>query len=245
MAAARLARTGCGSGDIRVWERPRCRGGRRRSRVMARDRVDRAGSEVLMRSHKHIPALVLLLALVGAPAHADGRWTVSLGVGQSVSELHGSAIEAAAYAQLHPLLGLGLEGGMAYMQIRSGQLFAIPVEADGGAAGQLASLTDGLTRNRGLFVGPALRVGQQLYALASAGVYEFSDNNGNWLATRWGGSAGLGLTGKGRFSPRAEARYRWSPGPTPERVLTFTGPYPQPVKQDASALVFTIGANLH
>jgi hypothetical protein len=167
-----------------------------------------------------------------------------LGVGQSVSELHGSAIDAAAYAQLHPLLGLGLEAGMAYMQLRS----APPVyfaQADGGAAGQLASLTDGLTRNRGLFVGPAVRVGQQLYAVASAGIYEFSGNNGNWLETRWGGSAGLGLTGKGRFSPRAEVRYRWSPGPMSKPVRTFTGPWPAQVKQDASAIVFTIGATLH
>ena len=199
-----------------------------------------------MSSHKFFPALApLLLALVAGPAFADGRWTVSMGVGQSVSELHGSAIEAAAYAQLHPLLGLGLEAGMAYMQIHRAAPIYFPVEPNMGAAGQLASLTDGLTRNRGLFVGPALRVGQQLYALASAGVYEFSDNNGNWLATRWGGSAGLGITGKGRFSPRAEVRYRWSPGPTPEQVRTFTGPWPAQVKQDASAIVFTIGANLH
>src|SRR5262245_54895935 len=120
MAVARLARTGCGPGGIGVRERTRCRGGRWRSRVVARDRVDRAGSEVLMHSHKLIPTLATLLpALVAAPAFADGHWTVSLGVGQSVSELHGSAIDAAAYAQLHPLLGLGLEAGMAYMQLRS------------------------------------------------------------------------------------------------------------------------------
>src|SRR5215510_13461085 len=134
--------------------------------------VDRDGLEVPMRSHKFFPALApLLLALVAGPAFADGRWTVSMGVGQSVSELHGSAIEAAAYAQLHPLLGLGLECGMAYMQIHRAAPIYFPVEPNMGAAGQLASLTDGLTRNRGLFVGPALRVGQQLYALASAGVY--------------------------------------------------------------------------
>ena len=200
-----------------------------------------------MRSHKLIPALALLLpTLVSAPAFADGRWTVSLGVGESVSELHGSAIEAAAYAQLHPLLGLGLEAGMAYMQIHSAPPIAIPLEPGGGIGNSLASLTDGLTRNRGVFVGPALRLGEQLYAVASAGVYEFSDNAGKSLAQRWGGSAGLGLSGKGRFSPRAELRYRWSPGPRPEPVYTFTGwpPVPQ-VRQDASAIVFTIGANFH
>jgi hypothetical protein len=189
---------------------------------------------------------MLLTAMVAGPAFADGRWTVSLGVGQSVSEKHGAAIDAAAYAQLHPLLGLGLEAGMAYMQIQNAPPIAIPVEAGGGAADRLASLTDGLTRNRGLFVGPALRVGEQLYAVASAGVYEFSDNGGHWLAQRWGGSAGLGLTGKGRFSPRAEVRYRWAPGPRPEPVYTFTGwPALPQARQDASAIVFTIGANFH
>src|SRR5881394_742165 len=167
-----------------------------------------------MRSHKFFPALaVLLLALLAGPASADGHWVVSLGAGQSVSMHHGSAVEAAAYAQLHPLLGLGLEGGMASMQFGSPQLVSFPVEPGGRIGNSLASATDGITRNRGLFAGPALRFGQQLYAVASAGVYQFSDNNGHWLATRYGGSAGLGLTGTRRFSPRAELRYRWAPDP--------------------------------
>jgi hypothetical protein len=200
-----------------------------------------------MRSHKLIPALALLLpALVAAPSYADGRWTVSLGVGQSVSELHGSAVEAAAYAQLHPLLGLGLEAGMAYMQLHTTPFLTFPAEPDGGMADRLASLTDGLTRNRGLFMGPALRVGQELYAVASAGIYEFSDNDGNWLATRWGGSAGLGLTGKGRISPRAEIRYRWSPEPKREQVIPPFERLAAPAfARDASAIVFTIGADFH
>jgi hypothetical protein len=199
-----------------------------------------------MRSHKLIPALATLLPiLVAGPASADGRWTVSLGVGESVSELHGSAVEAAAYAQVHPLLGLGLEAGMAYMQIHSAPPIAIPFEPGGGIGNSVASLTDGLSRNRGLFVGPALRVGDQLYAVASAGIYEFSDNAGRSLAQRWGGSAGLGLTGKGRFSPRAEVRYRWSPGPMSEPELTLVGPPVPGFRQDASAIVFTIGANFH
>src|SRR5215468_2811061 len=101
-----------------------------------------------MRSHKLIPALALLLpALVAGPALADGHWTVSLGVGESVSELHGSAIEAAAYAQLHPLLGLGLEAGMAYMQLHA-EPIAIPWSAREGISNNVASLTDGITRNR-------------------------------------------------------------------------------------------------
>ena len=196
-----------------------------------------------MRAHKLFPALAaLLLAAVAHPALADGHWCVSFGVGESVSELHGSAIEAAAYAQLHPLLGLGLETGMAYMQIQRAPFLTYAVEPDGGIGGtRLASLTDGLTRNRGLYIGPALRVGQQLYAVASAGIYQFSDNSGHWLATRYGGSAGLGLTGKGRFSPRAEVRYRWSPDPATAPDGS-AAPFP---KQDASAIVFTIGIDLH
>ena len=200
-----------------------------------------------MRAHKLFPALAaVLLAAVAHPALADGRWCVSLGVGESVSELHGSAIEAAAYAQLHPLLGLGFEAGMAYMQLQTLEVVSFSAEPDGGnGSNRLASLTDGLTRNRGLYMGPALRVGQQLYAVASAGIYQFSDNDGNWLATRWGGSAGLGLTGKGRFSPRAEVRYRWSPEPVPNQVVL---PYERLAAPhynlDASAIVFTIGVDL-
>ena len=201
-----------------------------------------------MRSHSLFPVLgALLVCLAARPASADGHWTVSLGVGESVSELHGSAIDAAAYAQIHPLLGLGLEAGMAYMQLHS-EPIAIPWGARDGISNNIASLTDGLTRNRGLFVGPALRVGQQLYAVASAGVYEFSNNDGNWLATRWGGSAGLGLSGRGRFSPRAEIRYRWAPDPHPMQIVTFANErlaYPPTLDRDASAIVFTIGANFH
>ena len=201
-----------------------------------------------MRSHKLFPVLaVLSFALVAGPALADGHWTVSLGAGQSVSKLHGSAIEGAAYAQLYPLLGLGLEGGMAYMNFDTVPVVSFPVEPEGGIGSmRLASLTDGLTRNRGLFVGPALRFGQQLYAVASAGIYEFTDNNGNWLARRYGGSAGIGLTGKRRFSPRAEVRYRWAPDRTaPPETLPAERLMAPFIHEDASAIVFTIGVDLH
>lgn len=200
-----------------------------------------------MRSHKLVSALpALALALVAGPAIADGRWVVSFGAGQSMSQLHGSAIEAAAYAQLHPLLGLGLETGMAYMKLDAPQFVALPVEPAGGIGTRISSLTDGITRNRGLYMGPALRVGQQLYAVASAGLYEFSDNAGHWLTTRWGGSAGLGLTGTGRFSPRAEIRYRWAPDPRPEQVILPAERLAAPqFGQDASAIVFTLGIDIH
>jgi hypothetical protein len=95
-------------------------------------------------------------------------------------------------------------------------------------------------------MGPSLRLGQQLYALASAGIYEFSDNDGNPLGTRWGASVGLGLTGKGRFAPRAELRYRWAPNPGPEQVILSEERLAAPSGSgSASAIVFTIGANLH
>jgi hypothetical protein len=201
-----------------------------------------------MRSHKLLPTLAaMLLALNAGRASADGRWVVSLGAGQSVSTLHGSAIEAAAYAQLHPLLALGLEGGMAYMQLQSGMPIGVfPAEPGGEIGTRLASATDGITRNRGLYMGPAVRVGQQFYAVASAGIYEFSDNSGNWLATRYGASAGLGLTGRRRFSPRAEMRYRWAPDPATAPAINPSERLAAPfVKQDASAIVFTIGIDLH
>jgi len=201
-----------------------------------------------MRAHMLFPALAaVLLAAVAQPALADGRWCVSLGVGESVSELHGSAVEAAAYAQLHPLIGLGLETGMAYMQLHRSPFLTYATEPNGGIGNtRLASVTDGLTRNRGLYMGPALRVGQQLYAVASAGIYEFSDNSGHWLATRYGGSAGLGLTGRRRFSPRAEIRYRWAPDPASQpMVIPFERIATPIVSRDASAIVFTIGVDLH
>jgi hypothetical protein len=200
-----------------------------------------------MRSHKLFPALAAsLLAMLAGPALADGHWVVSLGAGQSVSTLHGLAIEAAAYAQLHPLLGLGFEAGSACMQLPPLPVVEFATEPGGGIGNSLASATDGITRNRALFMGPAVRVGQQLYAVASAGIYQFSDNGGHWLGTRYGGSAGLGLTGKGRFSPRAEMRYRWAPDhATQPMTVPFAGVAPPSVIQDASAIVFTLGIDLH
>ena len=198
-----------------------------------------------MRPRTVLPLAGLLMFSGLATAHAEGRWCVSLGVGQSVSEHHGSAIEAAAYAQVHPLLGLGLETGMAYMQLPAEPELVFPADAGGGASARLESLTDGLTRNRGLYLGPALRVGQQLYAVASAGLYELSDNDGHWLDTRWGGSAGIGLSGTGRFSPRGELRYRWAPDRKGVDLSPLFGRpmLDQRFKQDASAIVFTIGVD--
>ena len=198
-----------------------------------------------MRNHPIGLLAAMLLLASSTPARAEGRWCVSLGVGTSVSELRGSAIDAAAFAQVHPLLGIGLETGMAFMQFKSAEVVSFPVEPGGGMSSRLASLTDGLTRNRGLYMGPALKVGQQVYAVVSGGLYEFSDNDGHWLTTRWGGSAGVGMTGSGRFSPRAELRYRWVPDRGPDAIaLPFERLAGPQFTRDASAIVFTMGINI-
>jgi len=169
---------------------------------------------------------ILLFSLIASPAAADGRWRLSLGVGQSVSEGHGSTADAAAYAFVSPVMGLGLETGVSYMKEHERDR-SIAFSSGGGAA--FASLTDGITRNRAYFLGPALRIGQAFYAVVSGGLYEFSDNSGNFMDTRWGGSAGLGITGNGRFEPRGEIRYRWA----------------NDVDRTASAIQFSVGFDFH
>ena len=163
-----------------------------------------------MRYRRSFPIAALLLGALAAPAHAEGRWCVSLSAGQSVSANHGSALDAAFYAEVHPLVGLGIETGLAYMnderRLSRGGPIVLPVDANGGAV--IGGVTDGLTRNRGYYLGPALRIGQTVYAVASAGLYDLSDNSGHSLGTRWGASGGLGLTGPGRLEPRGELRYR-------------------------------------
>lgn len=182
-----------------------------------------------MRYRIAIPLAGLLLLAGLAPARAEGRWTLGLLAGESISQNHGAALDARAFAQVDPRLGLGIETGVACMNEETvPQVFAVPVEPDGGAAIGLASLSDGITRNRGYYLGPAVRVGQAVYAVASTGLYEFSDNEGNALGTRWGYSAGLGLAGRGHFAPSAELRYRLAPD----------GP------RNASAVIFAVGLQI-
>jgi len=161
-----------------------------------------------MRYRLTIPLAALLLAALAAPSSAEGRWCVSLSGGMSVSSGHGSALDAAVFAELDPILAIGLETGLAYMKEEA--LFEpivwAPTGADGGAA--IASVTDGITRNRGYYLGPTLKIGRTVYAVASAGLYEFNDNSGHATGTRWGGSAGIGISGTGRFEPHGELRYR-------------------------------------
>ena len=162
-----------------------------------------------MRYRLSIPIAALLLGALTAPALADGRWCVSIAAGKSISTGYGSALDAAFIAELDPIVGLGIETGLAYMNDEPRYPGAIHF----GPAGQngdqvIAGLTDGISRNRGYYMGPVLKLGRTLYAVASAGLYEFSDNAGNPQGTRWGASGGIGLSGPGRFEPRAELRYR-------------------------------------
>ena len=161
-----------------------------------------------MRYRLSIPMAVLLLGALAAPALAEGRWCVSLSGGMSVSSGHGSALDAAVFAELDPIVAIGLETGLAYMKDEPlPEVIAwAPTSTDGGAA--IASVTDGITRNRAYYLGPSLKIGRTVYAVASAGLYEFNDNSGRSLGTRWGGSAGIGISGTGRFEPRGELRYR-------------------------------------
>jgi len=172
---------------------------------------------------------LILIASV-APVRADGHWSVSLLAGESVSNHHGAAFDARALAMVHPLLGLGIETGMAYMNVVPLALpYTIATEAGGGIGSVLASVTDGITRNRGYYLGPAVKVGDALYAVASTGLYEFNDNAGHPAGTRWGMSAGLGLAGRARFSPSAELRYRWA----------------QDASSSSNAWLFTVGLHIH
>jgi hypothetical protein len=80
------------------------------------------------------------------------------------------------------------------------------------------------------YLGPAVKVGDVIYAIASTGLYEFADNSGHVSSPtgRWGASAGLGISGRGRFQPAAEVRYRWSRDATNE----------------ASSIVFALGLHI-
>jgi hypothetical protein len=174
-----------------------------------------------------LSSLILIAAV--APVRAEGRWSVNLSAGESVSQHHGSALDARALAQVDPLLGLGIETGVAYMTQPPGPPVLTYAAGPGGGIGNaLASVTDGITRNRGYYLGPAVRVGRTLYAIASTGLYEFTGNEGQFSGTRWGMSAGLGLTGHAHFAPSAELRYRWS----------------QDASSSATAWLFTVGLHI-
>jgi hypothetical protein len=165
-----------------------------------------------MRFRTVVPFLSLLLVTTAASARAEGSWALGLSAGASVSTRHGSALDARLLARVNPALGIGFETGVAYMNDESRQppVVTIPVEPGGGIGTTLNSLTDGITRNRGYYLGPVVRVGTTLYGVASAGRYELSDNAGEKIASRWGASFGVGLAARGRFAPSAELRYRWA-----------------------------------
>lgn len=181
-----------------------------------------------MRCSVAVLLLAPFLMSFASPARAEGRWCVSLAAGESVSSRHGSALDAALFAELNPLIGLGVETGMAYMNDGPREIPPIVYPLDGGPGSVVGGLSDGLTRNRGYYLGPAVKVGSAVYAVASTGLYEFSDNSGRATGSRWGASAGIGLSGPGRFEPRGELRYRWARGPT----------------HDASAFLITLGFHI-
>ena len=70
-----------------------------------------------MRYRIILPLASLLLIAAQAPARAEGRWTVGLLAGESVSQQHGSALDLRALAQVDPRLGIGIETGLAYMTV--------------------------------------------------------------------------------------------------------------------------------
>ena len=100
--------------------------------------------------HRLWPYALALFVMNATPVRAEGRWCLSLSAGESVSNLHGSALDAALFAQLHPILGIGAETGFAYMNAE------IPMVH--GLEASLGSLTDGITRNRGYYYGPAVKL---------------------------------------------------------------------------------------
>ena len=108
---------------------------------------------------------------------------------------------------MHPLLGIGLETGTAYMRDRLVSGFhAHPLDAGSIVGGY----TDGITRNRGYYLGPTARLGSSLYLVGSLDIVELADGRGHAYDSRWGGSAGLGLSGRARIEPHAELRIRWA-----------------------------------
>jgi len=159
-----------------------------------------------MRLRPSLLILAIFLSTLAASVRAEGRWCLSLSAGESVSARHGSALDAALFAQVDPLLGIGVETGFAYMHSEAPPPI---LTFEGGPGRVLGGLTDGITRNRGYYLGPAVKVGDAVYAVASTGLYDLSDNSGGAMGTRWGASAGVGVSGRGRFAPRAELRYRW------------------------------------
>jgi hypothetical protein len=188
-----------------------------------------------MNALRTLSALVLL-ALLSTSATAANRWVLRAGAGEAVSIGRGSAIEASLVAEVKPDLWVGLESGLCKMQVGpSGPLHAIPF-ADASSVGRgVSSLTDGITRDRVFFLGPQVRWGSSIYAVASYGIADVRGDAGGTSYLQ-GGSVGLGIGGTGRFEPSAEIRQRFVSDAPPfgERRPTVSG----------DALTFTVGLHL-
>src|SRR5215831_11398995 len=149
--------------------------------IRARSRTGVA-TEVHVRSRILISCASALLLASQAPARAEGRWSMGLLAGMSASQNHGSAVDGRLLAQANPRLGLGIETGLAYMNdVAISPPIYRTVSSDPGHA--LASVTDGITRNSAYYLGPAIKAGDALYAIASMGRYQFTNNDGHTTPT--------------------------------------------------------------
>ena len=152
---------------------------------------------------------MLFLTVSAASARANG-WCFSLSASESISDFgpHGVGLDASLLAEVDPAIAFGLETGTAYMRDSPGSTFVMSWSPGATVGGY----TDGITRNRGYYLGPAVRFGQSLYGIGSIGLYEMAGGDGRATDTRWGSSIGLGLSGKGRRESAAEFRVRFAPG---------------------------------
>jgi hypothetical protein len=180
-----------------------------------------------------LSALTLVCALPHAAA-AD-RWSVRAAAGMAVADTRGSAIEASLMGEVRPDLRVGLEAGLCKMSLGPAPGGGTTVDAAFGGGRLASSLTDGITRNRVFFLGPEVRWGSSIYAIASYGIADVRGNNGPADYIQ-GGSVGVGIGGSGRFQPSAELRHRFVADAPPfgSRRASEVG----------DALTLTVGLNL-
>ena len=187
-------------------------------------------------SASRLPIAALLLLAFALPARAEGIWVLRPALGESISGNggHGSAVEAQLAAEVKKDLWLGMETGLSYVQL-SGNATGVFVTDLSGAGRATGSLTDGITRNREFFLGPVLRWGSTMYAIASYGLADVVENGRGSTSYMQGGSLGLGLGGAGRFEPSAELRYRWVADSAALRPANGVA---------GAALTFTVGVSV-
>lgn len=188
-----------------------------------------------------IPAIVAVLALFASPVLA-GKMTLRAAAGQSINEFgHGTVLEADLLGQVTPWLAIGVETGVCYLRTRPLSIRTASGSTEVGAI--IGGYTDGVTRNRAYFLGPEIRVGQVLYGVVSAGVYDVGRDDQSTSGALGGSSVGIGLIGSGRFRPVAEVRYR-SVGRREDGALVFPAFAPAPIPlSNGSSTTFTFGVS--